>query len=97
MVLHFNYYNALYVPCQLQEHFNITKNNVENLGGDLVNLSALRTLNCRHNRLIDEGIPKDIFNLEDLQVVVHSIYLMQYLYMYFVLLHVRMQIIIELW
>jgi hypothetical protein len=45
---------------------------VETLGDDLVNLNALRTLNCRHNRLIDEGIPKDIFNLEDLQVVVHS-------------------------
>lgn len=55
---------------QLQEHFNATRNKIENLGDELANLSALRTLNCRHNRLMDEGIPKDVFSLEDLQVVV---------------------------
>lgn len=55
---------------QLQEHFNATRNKIENLGDELANLSALRTLNCRHNRLVDEGIPKDVFSLEDLQVVV---------------------------
>lgn len=36
----------------------------------MVNLTALRTINCRYNQITDSGIPGDIFNLEDLQVVV---------------------------
>lgn len=28
-------------------------------------------MNCRHNKLVDEGIPQEVFSLEDLQVVVH--------------------------
>ena len=36
----------------------------------MVNLTALRTINCRYNQITDSGIPGDIFNLEDLSVVV---------------------------
>ena len=38
----------------------------------MVNLTALRTINCRYNQITDSGIPGDIFNLEDLSVVVSS-------------------------
>lgn len=36
----------------------------------MTKLSALRTINCRHNQITDKGIPGKIFDLEDLQVVV---------------------------
>lgn len=54
----------------LQEHLSLIKNNIEALGKDIQNLPALRTINCRHNKLTDKGIPKKVFKLQDLSVVV---------------------------
>lgn len=36
----------------------------------MAKLSSLRTINCRDNQITDKGIPGEIFELEDLQVVV---------------------------
>lgn len=53
-----------------QEHFSLIRNNIVDLGEDIVNLTSLRTLNCRYNKLVDAGIPGGVFSLEDLSVVV---------------------------
>ena len=54
----------------LQETLSLIKNNISALDGDLTNLPALRTINCRHNKLTDKGVPNKLFQLEDLSVVV---------------------------
>ncbi|KAK3582011.1 hypothetical protein CHS0354_039677 [Potamilus streckersoni] len=51
------------------EHLTVVKNQISNLGEDMGRLAALRTINCRHNKLTDKGIPDDVFHLEDLSVV----------------------------
>lgn len=45
------------------------KNYLESLEGKLSNLPCLRVINCKNNQLTKEGIPKDIFNLEELSVL----------------------------
>jgi len=54
----------------LQEHLTLIRNDITHLGDGLAKLPALRTLNCRYNKLSDDGIPGEIFSLEDLSVVV---------------------------
>ena len=58
------------VVCVIQEHLSLVKNDIKNLGVDLTNLPELRTINCRHNKLTDKGIPDKLFRLDDLSVVV---------------------------
>ena len=60
----------LLVICVIQEHLSLVKNDIKNLGVDLTNLPELRTINCRHNKLTDKGIPDKLFRLDDLSVVV---------------------------
>nr|XP_006817675.1 PREDICTED: protein flightless-1 homolog [Saccoglossus kowalevskii] len=51
------------------EHLSLVRNNLNQIHGDLSTLSCLRTINCRHNRLTNGGIPNDIFELQDLTTV----------------------------
>lgn len=44
----------------------MTHNGLEKLFGELTELSSLRTLNIRHNRVKSSGIPAQLFHLEDL-------------------------------
>ncbi|KAL1442183.1 hypothetical protein MTO96_030894 [Rhipicephalus appendiculatus] len=63
-----------WIPDELQglkklETLSLVRNNLVTLHGEVPQLPCLRSLNCRHNRLKNSGIPPDIFDLEDLFVV----------------------------
>ena len=46
------------------------RNNMRDLHEDVAHLENLRVLNCAHNKLKNSSIPSDLFNLEDLSVLV---------------------------
>ncbi|XP_054268551.1 protein flightless-1 [Macrosteles quadrilineatus] len=48
------------------EHLSLSHNALEKLFGELTELSSLRTLNIRYNRVKSSGIPAELFHLEDL-------------------------------
>lgn len=48
------------------EHLSLTRNKLERLFGELTELGCLRTLNLRHNKVKNSGIPAELFNLEEL-------------------------------
>lgn len=48
------------------EHLFLTRNNLEKVYGELTELSCLRTLNLRRNKIKSSGIPSELFLLEDL-------------------------------
>ncbi|XP_065310343.2 protein flightless-1 isoform X2 [Dermacentor albipictus] len=63
-----------WIPDELQslkklETLSLVRNNLVTLHGEVPQLPCLRSLNCRHNRLKNSGIPPDVFDLEDLFVV----------------------------
>ena len=45
------------------------KNQLDSLHGKLSTLPCLRVINCKENHITKEGIPQDIFNLEELSVL----------------------------
>ncbi|XP_077979602.1 protein flightless-1 homolog isoform X2 [Glandiceps talaboti] len=51
------------------EHLSMVRNNLNQIHGDLCTLGQLRTINCRHNKLTNGGIPNDIFELEELTTI----------------------------
>ncbi|XP_041473939.1 protein flightless-1 homolog [Lytechinus variegatus] len=51
------------------EHLHMSRNNLIQIHGDLPTMQCLRTLNLRHNKIRNSGIPNDIFILEDMTVV----------------------------
>ena len=48
----------------------MARNNLIQIHGDLPTLQCLRTINVRHNKIRNSGIPNDIFSLDDITVVV---------------------------
>lgn len=48
------------------EHLSLVYNDLERLYGELTELSCLRTLNIRHNRVKSSGIPAELFRSEEL-------------------------------
>ncbi|GLV41932.1 flightless I [Carabus blaptoides fortunei] len=48
------------------EHLSLTRNKLERLYGELTELGCLRTLNLRHNKVKNSGIPAELFQLEEL-------------------------------
>nr|CAD7455146.1 unnamed protein product [Timema tahoe] len=48
------------------EHLSLIRNDLERLYGELTELTCLRTLNIRHNRVKTSGIPAELFRLEEL-------------------------------
>ncbi|CAH0380666.1 unnamed protein product [Bemisia tabaci] len=48
------------------EHLSLIRNDLEKLYGELTELSCLRTLNLRHNKIKSSGVPADLFKLEEL-------------------------------
>ncbi|KAG9511081.1 Protein flightless-1, partial [Fragariocoptes setiger] len=56
-------------PLNKLETLDLAHNNLVSLHGELVCLSRLRHLKCRHNKLNDSGIPSDLFNLNSLLVL----------------------------
>lgn len=44
-------------------------NELESIHGKLSSLPCLRVINCKNNHIGKEGVPKDIFNLEELSVL----------------------------
>ncbi|XP_038064629.1 protein flightless-1 homolog isoform X2 [Patiria miniata] len=51
------------------EHLHMARNNLIQIHGDLPTLQCLRTINVRHNKIRNSGIPNDIFTLDDITVV----------------------------
>lgn len=49
------------------------RNNLVTIHGEISTLPCLRYINCRYNKLKNSGIPADIFDLEDLAVVVNTV------------------------
>jgi len=45
------------------------KNQLESIHGKLATLPCLRVINCKDNQITKEGIPRDIFDLEELSVL----------------------------
>lgn len=45
-------------------------NSLRDIHPDVCQLPNLRILNCRNNRLKNDGIPGDLFQLDDLSVLV---------------------------
>ena len=56
-----------------QEHLHMARNKLIQIHGDLPTLQCLRTINVRHNKIRNSGIPNDIFGLDDITVVVSLI------------------------
>lgn len=48
------------------EHLSLTRNHLERLHGELTELACLRTLNLRHNKVKNSGIPAQLFQSEEL-------------------------------
>ncbi|XP_077526880.1 FLII actin remodeling protein isoform X2 [Haemaphysalis longicornis] len=72
--LRLNRTNIDWIPDELQslkklETLSLVRNNLVTLHGEVPALPCLRSLNCRHNRLKNSGVPPQIFDLEDLSVV----------------------------
>lgn len=44
-------------------------NQLESLHGKLNSLPCLRVINCKDNQITKEGVPHDIFNIEELSVL----------------------------
>uniref|UniRef100_A0A2R5LN85 Putative actin regulatory gelsolin/villin family n=1 Tax=Ornithodoros turicata TaxID=34597 RepID=A0A2R5LN85_9ACAR len=62
-----------WIPDELQnlkklETLSLVRNNLVTLHGEVPTLPCLRYLNCRHNKIKSTGIPKEVFELEDLSV-----------------------------
>ncbi|KAK7075215.1 hypothetical protein SK128_020054 [Halocaridina rubra] len=51
---------------QKLEHLSLKSNNIDKLYGAVTHLPCLRTLNVRHNKLKQSGVPSDLFQMEDL-------------------------------
>ncbi|UXI14718.1 leucine-rich repeat protein [Sarcoptes scabiei] len=51
------------------ESLSLARNNLVTLHGELPSIKTLRSLILRHNKLNDEGIPNDLFKLEELFVL----------------------------
>ncbi|KAK3911726.1 Protein flightless-1 [Frankliniella fusca] len=51
------------------EHLSLKRNCLERLYGELPELSCLRSLNLRHNKLKSSGIPAELFRLEELSTL----------------------------
>lgn len=51
------------------ESLSLTKNNLVTLHGELVSMQSLRSLVFRHNRINNNGLPSELFKLEDLSVI----------------------------
>jgi len=49
-------------------------NNLRDIHSDICSLPNLRILNCRHNKLKNDGVPPELFHLDDLSVVVSQVY-----------------------
>lgn len=45
------------------------KNQLNSLHGKLSSLPCLRVINCKDNEITKDGVPGDIFNLEELSVL----------------------------
>nr|CAD7425695.1 unnamed protein product [Timema monikensis] len=54
------------LPNGKEEHLSLIRNDLERLYGELTELTCLRTLNIRHNRVKTSGIPAELFRLEEL-------------------------------
>lgn len=72
--LRLNRTNIDWIPDELLslkklETLSLVRNNLVTLHGEVPALPCLRSLNCRHNRLKNSGIPPQVFDLEDLSVV----------------------------
>ncbi|XP_059619650.1 protein flightless-1 [Phlebotomus argentipes] len=48
------------------EHLSLKNNDLEKLFGELTELNSLRSLNLRHNKVKNSGIPTELFQLEEL-------------------------------
>lgn len=44
-------------------------NDLEGINGKLATLPCLRVINCKNNHIREEGVPPDLFNLEELSVL----------------------------
>ena len=51
------------------ETISLVRNNLVTLHGEIVSMPCIRYLNCRHNKINNNGIPKEIFHFEELLVV----------------------------
>ncbi|ELU16604.1 hypothetical protein CAPTEDRAFT_151582 [Capitella teleta] len=51
------------------EHLSMVRNNLRDIHPDVTELSNLRILNCRHNKLKSNGVPAQLFVLDDLSVL----------------------------
>lgn len=53
----------------LQEHLSLKNNELEKLFGEVTELGCLRSLNLRHNKVKSNGIPPELFQLDELTTV----------------------------
>ena len=53
----------------LQETLQMKRNDLESIHGCLSELSCLRVINCKNNHITKDGVPANIFNLEELSVL----------------------------
>lgn len=51
------------------ESLSLTRNNLVTLHGELVSLTSLRSLVLRHNKINNNGLPPELFKLEELSVL----------------------------
>jgi len=51
------------------ESLSLVRNNLRDIHPDVCQLSNLRFLNCRDNKLKNAGVPQELFHLDDLSVV----------------------------
>lgn len=57
--------------CNLQklEHLSLKNNNLEKLYGAVTTLPCLRSLNVRRNKIKKSGVPRDLFEMDDLTML----------------------------
>jgi Leucine-rich repeat (LRR) protein len=55
------------------EQLHVANNKLTRLDRSLVDLSCLRVINARHNRIKSNNVPNDLYKLEDLAVLVSSL------------------------
>lgn len=53
----------------LQEHLSLKNNNLEKLYGAVTTLPCLRSLNVRRNKIKKSGVPRDLFEMDDLTML----------------------------
>jgi len=58
------------LPVLFQESLSLVRNNLRDIHQDVFEMSNLRVLICRHNKIKNAGVPSQLFHLEDLSVVV---------------------------